>query len=298
MDRPFRLLLIQQDPDTGLREELSAAAEGALLIESASELGEALRRLSRGGIDVVLLELSLPDSEGMSTFERMYAFAPDVPVVVLTDRYDEALGVSAVQAGAQDYLLKRSADSGEILRALRYALERHRLLTALRSLSLMDDLTSLYNRRGFTDLGSQYLELARRSGREITLVFLDLDRFKTINDSLGHHVGDRALRKVADTLRTTFRRSDIIARMGGDEFAALALEASNDHHSTIVERLREHFSQFNGTRREPYQISVSIGVARDDGARRIPLADLLAEADANMYEEKRSKLKNRSSAEG
>jgi diguanylate cyclase (GGDEF)-like protein len=292
MQRPFRLLLIQEDGDSGLRDELSAAAEGRVEIESATELSEALRRLSRGGIDVVLLELSLPDSEGMSTFERTYAFAPDVPVVVLTDKYDEDLGVSAVQAGAQDYLLKRTADTGEILRALRYALERHRLLTALRSLSLMDDLTNLYNRRGFTDLGSQYLELARRSDREITLVFLDLDRFKTINDSLGHHVGDRALRRVAEILRTTFRRSDIIARMGGDEFAALALESSNKHESNIVDRLREHFAQFNGSHREPYQISVSIGVARDEGSRHIPLIDLLAEADANMYEEKRSKLRD------
>jgi diguanylate cyclase (GGDEF)-like protein len=291
MRRSFTLLVIQEDGDGRLRDELFAAAEGHLEIEQATELSEALRRLSQGGVDVVLLELSLPDSEGMSTFERMYAFAPDVPVVVLTDRYDEDLGVSAVQAGAQDYLLKRTADSGEILRALRYAMERHRLLSALRSLSLMDDLTNLYNRRGFTDLGSQYLELARRSDREITLVFLDLDRFKTINDSLGHHVGDRALRRVAEIMRTTFRRSDIIARMGGDEFAALALESPDEHESTIVDRLRDNFAEFNGSHREPYQISVSIGVARDNGERRMPLNELLAEADANMYEEKRAKLK-------
>jgi diguanylate cyclase (GGDEF)-like protein len=290
MHQPIRLLLVQRDAD-GLRHDLAAAGNGRLEIEAASELGEALRRLSRGGIDVVLLELSLPDSEGLSTFERTYAFAPDIPVVVLTDRYDEELGVTAVQAGAQDYLVKSSADTGEILRGLRYALERHRLLAALRSLSLMDDLTNLYNRRGFTDLGSQYLELARRSERDITLVFLDLDRFKTINDTLGHHVGDRALRKVADILRTTFRRSDIIARMGGDEFAVLALESSDEHQSAIVDRLREQFAQFNRGHREPYQLSVSIGVARDDGARKVSLEDLVAEADASMYEEKRSKVK-------
>jgi diguanylate cyclase (GGDEF)-like protein len=288
--------LIQADEGSALPQQLAAVGDGRLDVECASELGQALRRLSRGGIDVVLLELSLPDSDGMSTFERMYAFAPEVPVVVLTDDYDEELGVSAVQAGAQDYLVKPSADPGEILRSLRYAMERHRLLTALRSLSLMDDLTNLYNRRGFTDLGSQYLELARRSGREATLVFLDLDRFKTINDTLGHHVGDRALRKVADILRTTFRRSDIIARMGGDEFAVLALESSDEHESTIVERLRNEFSQFNAAHREPYQISVSIGVARDDGEGRVPLAELLAAADTAMYEEKRSKLKGSSAA--
>jgi diguanylate cyclase (GGDEF)-like protein len=291
MLRPFRTLLVQKDGDGKLAHELSKAGAGRLEVESASELAEALRRLSRGGIDVVLLELALPDSEGMSTFERTNAFAPEVPVVVLTDGYDEELAVSTVQAGAQDYLLKGSADMGEIMRALRYAQERHRLVTALRSLSLMDDLTSLYNRRGFTDLGNQYLELARRTDREITLVFLDVDRFKAINDTLGHHVGDRALRKVAEILRTTFRRSDIIARMGGDEFAVLAMQAPEDDPAAIVTRLREHFADFNAGRREPYQLTVSIGFTRDEGSRHASLDDLMTVADGMMYEEKRVKLR-------
>jgi two-component system cell cycle response regulator len=285
------MLLVQREGDGKLVQELLKAGRGRLDVESATELGEALRRLSRGGIDVVLLELSLPDSEGMATFERTFAFAPEVPVVVLTDGYDEDLAVSTVQAGAQDYLVKGSADSGEILRALRYAQERQRLVMALRSLSLMDDLTGLYNRRGFVDLGSQYLELARRTDREMTLVFLDVDRFKTINDTLGHHIGDRALRKVAEILRTTFRRSDIIARMGGDEFAVLAMQSPEDDMATVVTRLREHFSDFNVVHREPYQLSVSIGVARDEGGHSGSLEDLLTSADAMMYEEKRTKLR-------
>jgi two-component system cell cycle response regulator len=285
------MLLVQKDGDGKLVHELTKAGDGRLEVESATELGEALRRLSRGGIDVVLLELSLPDSEGMSTFERTNAFAPEVPVVVLTDGYDEELAVSTVQAGAQDYLVKGSADSGEIVRALRYAQERHRLVMALRSLSLMDDLTGLYNRRGFSDLGSQYLELARRTDREVTLVFLDVDRFKTINDTLGHHIGDRALRKVAEVLRTTFRRSDIIARMGGDEFAVLAMQLSEDDPAAIVTRLREHFTDFNVSHREPYQLSVSIGCTRDEGGRGGSLEDMLTGADALMYDEKRAKLR-------
>lgn len=290
MLRPFRTLLVQKDGDGRLLQDLQKAGGGRLDFESATELGEALRRLSGGGIDVVLLELSLPDSDGMSTFERTYAFAPEVPVVVLTDGYDEDLAVSTVQAGAQDYLVKGSADPGEIVRALRYAQERHRLITALRSLSLMDELTGLYNRRGFMDLGGQYLELARRNGREITLVFLDVDRFKTINDTLGHHIGDRALRKVSEILRSTFRGSDIIARMGGDEFAALAMQSSEDP-STVVARLREHVTRFNDTHREPYQLSVSIGATRDDKHRRATVDELLAAADGGMYEEKRTKLR-------
>jgi len=279
--RSIKVLLVEQDQDElpGLRQALGEARDGRIEIESASELSEALKRLS------------LPDSEGMVTFERTYAFAPDVPIVVLTDVDDEDLAVSTVQAGAQDYLVKEDVQPGLVFRAVRYAIERHRLLSALRSLSLIDDLTGLYNRRGFLDLGGQYIKLARRSHRGITLVYLDLDRFKTINDSLGHHVGDRALLRVADVLRATFRRSDIIARMGGDEFAVLALEASGEDSSFLVKRLREHFSHFNHSNRDSYQLSVSIGMARDDGTRNLPLDDLLAQADSAMYEEKRAKRK-------
>ena len=292
--RPIKVLLVESDREVldELRDRLGDVRAGSGIdIEWAGELSQALSRLTQGGIDAVLLDLDLPDSRGMVTFERTYAFAPDVPIVVLTAEEDEEVAVSTVQGGAQDYLVKNEVGPAVLARAVRHAIERHRLLSALRSLSLIDDLTGLYNRRGFADLGEQYLKLARRTTRGVTMVFLDLDRFKTINDSLGHHVGDRALMKVADILRATFRRSDIIARLGGDEFAVLALEASGESAELLLDRLRERFREFNQSSREPYQLSVSIGMARHDGDMRVRLEDLLSEADNAMYEEKRAKRK-------
>jgi len=197
--------------------------------------------------------------------------------------------MSTVQAGAQDFLVKDEVSTSVLARAVRYGIERHQLLSALRSLSLIDDLTGLYNRRGFADLGEQYLKLARRTARGVAVVFLDLDHFKAINDSLGHHVGDRALQRVADILRATFRRSDIIARLGGDEFAVLALEASGESAEALIDRLRERFRHFNESEGEPYSLSASIGMARHDGDLRMRLEDLLAQADGSMYDEKRGK---------
>ncbi len=291
--RPIKVLLVESDQEylEALREKLAEAGSSGIELEWAGGVAAALARLNGGGIDVVLLDLELPDSHGMVTFERTYAFAPHVPIIIFTDREDEEIAVSTVQGGAQDYLVKQELSAGLLTRSVRHAIERHRLLTALRSLSLIDDLTGLYNRRGFADLGEQYLKLARRSSRGITMVFLDLDRFKTINDSLGHHVGDRALMKVADILRATFRRSDIIGRLGGDEFAVLALEASGESSELLVERLRERFREFNQSGREPYQLSVSIGMARHDGDMRVRLEDLLSEADNAMYSDKRNKRK-------
>ena len=271
-----------------LREHLQST-NGDTELHGAGELSGALERLSAGGVDAVILDPDLPDSQGIVTFERMYAFAPDVPVIVLTNNGEDDLAVRAVQGGAQDCMLKDEADPSVLLRSVRYAIERHRLLTALRSLSLIDGLTELYNRRGFNDLGEQYLKLAGRSSRSASLIYLDIDRFKTINDTLGHHVGDRALLSVADTLRDTFRRFDIIARMGGDEFAVLAFETSEDNADTLVERLRAELTEVNETTRERFQLSVSIGLARYDGDDAVSLEDLLGQAAAAMHQGKRKK---------
>lgn len=289
--RPIKVLLVESDEDYigELRKGLSGPRTADLELESVGELSQALARLSQGGFDALLLTLDLLDSHGMVTFDRAYAFAPDVPIIVLTEEPDEETAVATVQGGAQDYLVKSEITPPMLVRAVRHAIERHRLFSALRSLSLIDDLTGLYNRRGFGDLGEQYLKLARRSGRGVTMVYLDLDRFKTINDSLGHHVGDRALLKVADILRASFRRSDIIARLGGDEFGVLALEAANESSDLLVARLRERVADFNESSPEPYQLSVSIGMARHDDDLRVRLEDMVAEADSAMYREKHGK---------
>jgi diguanylate cyclase (GGDEF)-like protein len=253
------------------------------------ELAGALARLSQGGIDAVLLDPQLPDSEGISSFERLFAFAPEVPIIVLTEDGDDELAVRTVQWGAQDYLLKGDVTSALVVRSVRYAIERHRLLSALKRLSLIDDLTNLYNRRGFIDLGEQYLRLGRRTGREITVIYVDIDRIKTINDTLGHHVGDRALLRVADTLRSTFRSSDLIARTGGDEFAVLALETVGEGIDSLVSRLRRQISALNAQGVEPYHLSVSVGISRYSGEGRARLDEMLSAAREALIDEKAAK---------
>jgi two-component system, cell cycle response regulator len=289
--RPTRILLVEEEPRdlTALRDTLEAMEDPKYKVEWVGELSRALQRLSLGGVDVVLLDLNLPDSEGLATFERAKAFAPDVPILVLTSMDDQGIAMRTVQGGAQDYLVKGRVDENVLIRSIRYAIERHRLISALRSLSLIDDLTGLYNRRGFMDLGDQHFRLARRTGRALTLVYLDLDRFKAVNDAHGHHVGDRGLLKITEILKATFRGSDILARVGGDEFAVLALEASGEDAEMLVRRLREGVDAFNEAAAEPFQLSISVGVARYEDASRIRLDELLARADAAMYEEKRVK---------
>jgi len=158
----------------------------------------------------------------------------------------------------------------------------------LRYLALTDDLTCLYNRRGFFAAATQQLKLARRNGQSMLMLFCDVDRLKEINDCFGHREGDLALVRIADALEEAFRDSDILARLGGDEFAILAPEASHQDLEAILRRLRKGLEKIN-TNEPRYALSLSVGSARFDPEHPVALADLMAEADRVMYEHKRGR---------
>jgi diguanylate cyclase (GGDEF)-like protein len=181
----------------------------------------------------------------------------------------------------------RSQPVSELLmRAVRCATKQYMLQAELGNLALTDELTGLYNRRGFMALAERQLKLGRRSGREMLLFVMDVDRLKQINDSFGHPEGDRALKRTADALGQTFRDSDVVARLGGDEFAVLAVEAAGHSEATIKARLSECLKS-NSAEQSRYEISLSLGVARFDPRKRISIGELMAKADQAMYEQKR-----------
>ena len=157
---------------------------------------------------------------------------------------------------------------------------------ALRAATLVDDLTGLYNRRGFRVLAEQHLRLVKRGGPLSLLVSFDLDGFKQVNDLYGHPEGDAALRRAANILRTVFRDSDIIARFGGDEFVVLALDCG-DMRAEIVHRIEAAIDAHNASAAQPYSLSMSLGIAQFDPFAPITLDAVMAESDTNLYEAKR-----------
>jgi len=192
------------------------------LSEAVACLGEA------ASYDLVLLDLSLPDSQGLATFSAIQERAGNLPIILLTGNDDESLAVQAVQQGAQDYLVKGKVDADLLARAIRYGIERNRLLVEMEKvreveqhLAYHDMLTNLPNRLLFYDRMRQALAHARRYSGLVAVLFLDLDGFKAINDRHGHAVGDRLLQAVATRLKGNMRQSDTIARLGGDEFTIL-----------------------------------------------------------------------------
>jgi diguanylate cyclase (GGDEF)-like protein len=254
-------------------------------LEAVDRRSAALERLNQGNIDVVLLDLSLP--RGLETFADPSATRPVPPFLVLSRSDDERRAVEAVRAGAQDYLVQGRFDGPRLARALRYAVERHRLRNALRELVLSDELTGLHNRRGFVTLATQDLRLARRAKQALLLAFADVDDLKHINDTLGHAEGDQALRDVGGILRRTFRDSDLIARIGGDEFAVLVRTAETDSVEVLRQRLSDQLHGFNRRAKRRYRISISLGFAHDAAAGVTSVAGLLRRADGALYQEKR-----------
>jgi len=285
---PLQVLLVEDNPGDArlIREALRETKGVGFTLEVADTLAAGLERMAAADRDVVLLDLSLPHAFGLDTYRRAHAAAPQLPIVVLTGNEDEALAVSAVNEGAQDFLSKRKLDGEGLVRSIRYAIERHRLLEQVRQLAIIDELTGLANRRGFTLLCQHHFDIANRHHKQLQLLFIDVDRFKSINDTFGHQEGDRALVDVATLLVRTFRKSDVIGRVGGDEFCVLLTEGSLDAAQISTERLRASLLTINAAGHRPYPLALSVGVGMYSPDRPTSFDGLMKQADEAMYAEK------------
>lgn len=156
----------------------------------------------------------------------------------------------------------------------------------LLTLSFRDELTNLYNRRGFLELAEQGLKIAKRNLMDVTLLYIDVDKMKWINDMIGHLEGDKALAGLASVLSRTCRESDVVARIGGDEFVVLAMGLGREKVGVFIERLRRAIAFYNSNRRGAHDLSVSIGTTTRGPADTSTIADMLAAADAAMYRDK------------
>jgi diguanylate cyclase (GGDEF)-like protein len=261
-----------------VQDALTESSRVRFRLERADRLGTALARLAKESFDVILLDLTLPDSWGLDTFLRVRESAPQTPVMVLTGHDDETLGLMAVQQGAQEYLVKGQASGPLIVRCLRYALQRHRMQEDLRGLTLTDDLTGLYNRRGFTILSRQLLKVCMRMNRPLVLIFADLENHAAIAASPGGTgAGDEALRQVGTLLRRTFRESDVLGHFKGSAFTVLAIDTPDDKSMTV--RLEETLKDFNALRGGEPRLQLAVGALRFKPEPSVSIEDLIVQAE-------------------
>jgi diguanylate cyclase (GGDEF)-like protein len=238
--------------------------------------------------DVILADLNLPDSRGTETVASLQTSYPDIPLVIVSAWEDEAISLRSVKAGAQDYLVKGHIDGANLHRVIRYAIERKRTELELVRLAHFDQLTSLPNRTLLRQRVDHALARAMRAGSGVATLILDMDRFKEINDMLGHEIGDKLLIEAAQRIRANVRDQDTVARLGGDEFAVI-LEGVSEAREVlpVVERIIASLNEVRTIDGHEVNSSTSVGIAMypENGN---DLSELLRAADLAMYQAKSS----------
>jgi diguanylate cyclase (GGDEF)-like protein len=290
----IRILMIEDNVEyaKAVRLLLSEVTEEEFDLVHATRVGDGMRQLEACNFDIILLDLNLPDSHGFETFANVHTDAPEIPIIVMSSEDDTALAVRTVREGAQDYLVKGEANLKPLTRVIHYAIERQKAQSRLQNLTLVDELTGVYNRRGFMTIANQQVKLAQRTQTQWMIIFADVDGLKKINDTFGHPEGDEVLREVANLLKSTFRESDVIARIGGDEFAVLAMAATESVAQSFTHRLQNMVDLHNAALGRKYRVSISLGLAHYDPQNPRRVEEVLAQADAAMYEHKRKQKEN------
>jgi diguanylate cyclase (GGDEF)-like protein len=249
-----------QDADL-LKLTLRRGTEAANITHKDS-VASACSALRHSVYDVILLDLNLPDSDGLATLRQMQQANDAIPIVVMTGYDDEDLAREAVHLGAEDYLVKGSGTATSIIRSLNYAIERNHTAKELRYLAHHDSLTGTANREDFVLELERVLARTKRHAGIAAVVTVNLDRFRSINETLGHAGGDKLLRELAQRLKTGLRRSDTLARLNGDELAIVLDGLENERDAEVVtERLHAVVHEPLTIDAHKISATVSIGVA-------------------------------------
>jgi diguanylate cyclase (GGDEF)-like protein len=288
--KPIRILLVENNHEQALMLRALAvdAGEDLVNVEWTDYLSEGLELLDSDQFDVLLLNLSL--YEGPETLSGIRAQADTIPLILLGRQKDEIRALQAIQIGAQDFLPLDHLDGFGLIRSLRFAIERQQIMHTMersrsieRYLAYHDTLTKLPNRHLFHDRLVQSIAHARRNDNSVAVLFIDLDGFKQVNDSMGHSAGDLLLMSFADRLKSCIRESETASRFGGDEFAVILSDIEGDHDAAIVaQRILESCKYPHMIADKECYIGTSIGISMypSDGET----ADILVRnADTAMY---------------
>jgi diguanylate cyclase (GGDEF)-like protein len=302
----IKVLLVEDDEDDYIitRDLLSEIAEKHYELEWVSSYDPALESMQENKCDVYLLDYRLGEHTGLDLLQEAIENGCTAPIILLTGQGDHQVDVEAMKAGASDYLIKGRINADSLERSIRYSIERKKSEKRILQLAFYDSLTGLPNQTSYRDRLQQVIAHARRYNRIAAVLFLDLDNFKRINDTLGHRAGDHLLKLVSERLNGTIRSSDslsrnrsdklqtTVARQGGDEFTLILTEIRNPEDAAkVAHRLVSKLS-------EPYKlegyevfITVSIGIAifPVDGE---DIDSILMNADAAMYHAKKQGKNN------
>ncbi len=303
------ILIVDDTPDN-LRLLAKILESQGYIIRKSLNGRMALQAAYRHPPDLILLDINMPEMNGYEVCQQLKAskITDQIPIIFISalDQINDKL--QAFELGGQDYITKPFQEVEVLMRVRNQLLikqqyqqlleqnqrleheikQRLKVEAEVRELSLTDELTGLYNRRGFFWLANQQFKIAQRTQIFCCLLFVDIDGLKQINDSLGHEIGDKMIVDTAQILKQTFRDSDIVARLGGDEFVILVPHCSKNTDE-FYPRLQANIDRFNQEHNYSYKLSISLGVTECALNENVSLEQLIEEADKLMYEHKRAK---------
>jgi diguanylate cyclase (GGDEF)-like protein len=286
---PKRLRILVVDDDLVDRMAVARLLADSFEVTLASSAAEAMERLASEQFHCVLVDYRLPDADGISILDALWAKAGSPAAIMLTGSGDESVAVSAMKHGAHDYLTKAGLDRDRLVAAIfeaherqRAAREEHLEQVRLARLANYDQLTDLYSRAWFDERLSHELKRTRRYGSVLALALIDVDRFKHLNDTLGHVGGDDVLRAVAHAIRLSVRDVDLAARWGGDEFCVLLPKADLESCQHIGNRICEsaRMLRFATPQGCAMPVSCSVGISAWAGGSLDELRFVRAADDA------------------
>lgn len=284
--QPLSILLIEDSKGNAIliQRELEHAMAGTYELTHVSSMEETINVLSQKHYDIALLDRSLPDAQEFSGLHSIQNIAPNVPIIYLTGYQDENTALESIRQGAQDYVFKDSLDGKILKKTIQYAILRKEYEGTLRVQANFDKLTGLSNRMMYENRLDIALAKAVRHNHHVAVLFIDLDKFKSINDTLGHAAGDAVLIEVGSRLKQILRPYDTAARFGGDEFAVLIEELTNiDDSEVIANKLIKTFGTPFYINGNELQLAASMGIACCMAGEVKTREQIMQEADKAMY---------------
>lgn len=282
------LLLVEDDLKEALviRNMLKEGLQNQFTLEHSLSLSDALDLIQQNQFQAIILDSHLPDGKSFESILQFMQFCPDAPILILSGVEEEDQAIQAVKSGAQDYLIKGQTSSSTLCRAIRYAMERQRATQRITQLAHYDHLTGLANRGLFYERLNCAVARCHRNDTAIALMFLDLDHFKDINDTLGHEYGDSLLKTVAARIKKCIREIDTGVRLGGDEFAVLLEQiVSIEDVASVAQRILHLLAQPVIIKQHQLHVTGSLGITIYPWDSANP-QELLSHADAAMYRAK------------
>jgi len=255
--------------------------------EIASSAEAALELISKTSFDIMLTDIRMPGTEGFELTHKAKKIRPDMAVIIMTAYAEEFSYDTAIEAGASDFIKKPFT-----LNELMVRIQHVKIQGKIRVMAITDTITGLYNRQGFFSIVEKLLQLCKRQKKGIFMLYTDVDSLKKINDTFGHKEGDMALIDIANIFRQNYRESDIIARIGGDEFVVIPVGTTEDSAKIATSRLQKSIEIHNAESNRNYKLSLSCGIVYYDYKNPCSIDELLVQGDKLMNEQKRRKQKS------